>query len=105
MGILIYRDAESGHKLLGKIDYEIGIRGAFQYDDAYLAYAQSRSQFGISERLPLDARPYASNEFAPFFSGLLPEGEILADLATHFSTIEAGREDDSRPYTTSPAFP
>lgn len=81
MGILIYRDAESGHKLLGKIDYEIGIRGAFQYDDAYLAYAQSRSQFGISERLPLDARPYASNEFAPFFSGLLPEGEILADLA------------------------
>lgn len=84
MGILVHRDSEQGNKLLGRIDYEMGSNATFQYNEAYLKDARRAGEFGVSERLPLDARPYQSEEIAPFFSGLLPEGEILADLARFY---------------------
>lgn len=81
MGILVYRDRNGHPEFVGRIDYRRGERGTFSYDEAYVRRAVQAEELGISVMLPLDAAPYSSAEFEPFFEGLLPEGEVLANLA------------------------
>ncbi len=81
MGILVFRDSDQGKRLVGRIDYEIEQSATFSYDEHYVKKAQAASELGISERLPLDDRPYESEEIAPFFKGLLPEGDVLDELS------------------------
>lgn len=81
MRISVYRDRESNRELLGEISFERGASGSFSYDAAYLTRGLTRGELGISERLPLDTRAYSSEEFSPFFRGLLPEGAVYANLA------------------------
>lgn len=82
MGILVYRDRNGHPEFVGRIDYRRGERGTFSYDEAYVRRAVQAEELGISVMLPLDAAPYSSAEFGPFFEGLLPEGEVLANLAS-----------------------
>ncbi len=84
MGIVIYRDSIQGRRLLGRIDYERARSGTFRYDEQYLIQAQANGELGVSECLPLDDEPYLSADFAPFFRGLLPEGETYEDLVNMY---------------------
>lgn len=81
MGILVYRDRDGARDFVGRIDYTDGEHGTFAYDARYIEKALSAGELGISELLPLDMAPYATEEFGPFFRGLLPEGEIYGNLA------------------------
>ncbi len=79
MGVRVYRDALLGPLLVGM--FEPTAQGTFfRYDDDYVRRADANGEAGISEAMPPDLVPYAPEEHAPFFSGLLPEGRVLADL-------------------------
>lgn len=81
MNINIYREKRGTTELLGVIRREGADRAFFAYDDAYLDSAMRMGELGVSERLPLSDVGYAQDDFAPFFQGLLPEGETLGALA------------------------
>lgn len=80
MGILVFRDSEKGNRLVGRIDYEAESNATFCYDPDYLSAARASGEIGISERLPLSDEAFRSEEIAPFFRGLLPEGDVLTEL-------------------------
>lgn len=83
MAILVYRDRHGTRDLVGNIERDpYGQGAAFSYEPAYLERAQAAGELGLSTLLPLDANPYASDVLGPFIMGLLPEGEILGNLAT-----------------------
>ena len=81
MKMRVYRDRGLEKDLVGAIDFEPGSTASFSYDGAYLEKARSNGELGISERLPLSEAPYEAAEMAPFFHGLLPEGEVRDNLA------------------------
>ena len=81
MHLSMYRDVLAGRELVADIEFEPGKSGTFSYDEAYVARAKAMGELGISERLPVDSRPYAAEEFGPFFRGLLPEGSVYGNLA------------------------
>lgn len=81
MSIDVYRDKHGKRELLGIVRREGAGRAVFAYDGAYLAAALRFGELGISERLPLCDAEYGQDDFAPFFQGLLPEGETLGALA------------------------
>ncbi len=80
MRLRVYRDRECARDLVGTIDFEPGGSASFTYDHSYLENARSKGELGISERLPLSDEAYAAEEMAPFFRGLLPEGEVYGNL-------------------------
>ena len=84
MKLAVYRDKEDGKELVGCIVFERGAYSRFEYDASYATKAREKGEIGISERLPLSDKPYEDNEIAPFFQGLLPEGEVLANLASAY---------------------
>ncbi len=59
------------------------------HDKDYLDRARRDSELGISETLPLDAKPYSAQEFGPFFRGLLPEGEVYEHLAEFYQVSQS----------------
>lgn len=79
MGIAVFRDTAQGRELVGRLDFTIGSDALFAYDSRFVA--THRSSLGISHRLPVDVAPYSEEDFASFFRGLLPEGQVYADLA------------------------
>lgn len=79
MGVRVFRDTQAGRELVGRIDPSPASGALFSYDLGFVA--QHRSSLGISHRLPVDAEPYRETDFGPFFRGLLPEGQVYADLA------------------------
>lgn len=82
MEIAVYRDSAAKRLLIGRIKAaDDGLNASFAYDPGYLQSHQSANDLGVSERLPLQAEPYASTEISPFLQGLLPEGETLGNLA------------------------
>lgn len=89
MGILVYRDAADGKELVGRIDYTYGANASFQYDPQYLDNALNEEELGISERLPLDPEPYDADSIEPFFSSLLPEGEVMINLARMYQVPQS----------------
>ena len=76
MGLRVYRDTVDGRELVGRIDFERGARSSFEYDAGYAARARNGGEFGISHQLPLSGEPYGDSEISPFFTGMLPEGEV-----------------------------
>lgn len=81
MSILVYRDTPEGKTFVGSIAYDSTSESAFHYDRRYLFAAEDAGELGISERIPLDSEPYGPEEITPFFEGLLPEGEVMSELA------------------------
>ena len=79
MQIKVFRDTAADRELIGCIDAD-NANASFHYDGAFLDAARE-GQLGISERMPLRAEPYACAEIAPFFQGLLPEGEVIERIA------------------------
>ncbi len=78
MEIAVYRDWRGGKQRVGTIRRQEGPGSEqFLYDDAFL----ERGTLGISERIPLSDCVFESREIAPFFQGLLPEGEVIAHVA------------------------
>lgn len=81
MRISVFRDGRLGRERIGVLSGGTAPGDAsFVYDADYLNMS-SESSLGISERLPLRPEPYSADEVSPFFQGLLPEGEIIANLA------------------------
>lgn len=80
MGLRVYRDAPDGPLLVGSFE-DTGQGVLFRYDDTYVHRADANEEQGISETMPPDLVPYPAEEYAPFFSGLLPEGHVLANLS------------------------
>ena len=68
----ILEETESGYK--------------FTYDKNFI-----KKNVPISISLPLQTKPYESNQLLPFFQGLLPEGWYLEIVA---STLKIDKEDD-----------
>ena len=81
MHLRMYRDVLAGRELVADIEFEPGKSGIFSYDGTYVTRAKAMGELGISERLPVDSRPYAVEEFGAFFRGLLPEGSVYGNLA------------------------
>jgi serine/threonine-protein kinase HipA len=63
--------------LAGKLERLSQARLRFGYDDAWV----SRERPPLSLSLPVRAEPYGHEECAPFFEGLLPEGDFLKAIA------------------------
>ncbi len=80
MSIQVHRDLQGQRELIGQLEYDPLEGGTFTYDAAFLARNKS-AQLGISEQLPLSDAPYTAPEYSAFFQGLLPEGEVLGNLA------------------------
>ena len=80
MGISVYRDCVGGRELVARIEFSRGEFSRLQYDEIYLAGALRNGELGISERLPLSDAPYDDQDIAPFFKGILPEGEVFDNL-------------------------
>ncbi len=78
MGVRVFRDTQVGRELVGRID-DSAAGSVFAYDPEFVAL--HRAALGISHRLPVDANPYSEADFGAFFRGLLPEGQVYADLA------------------------
>ncbi len=89
MGILIYRDFRGEREYVGRIDYQVGASSSFIYDADYLKKARVVGELGISHLLPLDKAPYSSDEFNAYFQGLMPEGDIYANLAEYYQVPRA----------------
>lgn len=82
MDISLYRDSPEGRLALGSLHAnDDGSDPTFLYDATYLISHQSTSDLGISTRLPLTGTPYSNADITPFLQGLLPEGDILGNLA------------------------
>ena len=73
----IFREWESAYQLVGSLVFSQG-ELRFTYADSYLSSAAARP---ISLSLPLQDATFFSNEAAPFFSGLAPEGDMKRLLA------------------------
>lgn len=85
MAIHVYRDREGQRDLLGRIEHD-QTHATFQYNQDYLARATANSELGVSVLLPLDPDAYPEEDLGPFFLGLLPEGETLANLSLLYQT-------------------
>ena len=57
----------------------------FQYDAAWI---HAKGAFPLSLRLPLRAEIYPDDLSRPFFSNLLPEGEVKRAIARHLRISE-----------------
>lgn len=79
MSLIVYRDSVQGKVPIGTLDSE-----GFAYDSSYLNRSAAHFELGISERLPLTEARYSSTDIAAFFTGLLPEGEVLGNLSQLF---------------------
>ncbi len=78
MDIDIYRDWHGSKQKVGTLSRQKGMGSeCFIYDSEFLKSAS----LGISWRIPLAEARYESQEVAPFFQGLLPEGEVVAHVA------------------------
>ncbi|MDO4289776.1 MAG: HipA domain-containing protein [Eggerthellaceae bacterium] len=84
MGILVYCDRGGEKLLLGRIEHDRGKVASFAYESDYVHRARAAQELGLSNRLPLDAKPYPEQDFGPFFQGLLPEGEVRGALAQSY---------------------
>ena len=78
MEITVYRDWHGHKQKVGTLRRQEGL-GSEQlfYDDAFL----KSGSLGISQRIPLSDGIFESSEIAPFFQGLLPEGEVIAHVS------------------------
>ncbi len=83
MGIRVYRDFMGEQQLVGSFE-ELKGSICFRYDPDFVARGEKNGEFGISESLPLDFGHFDLQEYAPFFQGLLPEGETLRGLAQRY---------------------
>ncbi len=81
MSILVNREILGKREFVGEIVYDFVGRGEFAYDAEYVKRAKKNGELGISELLPLGIQAYSSNEFDPFFKGLLPEGRVISNLS------------------------
>ena len=82
MDISVYRDSPGGRLPLGYLHAnDDGSDPTFRYDAAYLTSHRSTGDLGMSARLPLTVAPYDNSDIAPFLQGLLPEGDVLGNLA------------------------
>ena len=84
MELSIYRDAEEGPILLGRL-LQAERTVSFQYDEGYLA---SPLAAAVSFSLPLRAEAYGEDELTPYFRGLLPEGAALENLCRSMEIAE-----------------
>ena len=58
----------------------------FKYDSGYLAAPDSRA---LSLSLPLRESPYSQAATLPFFSGLLPDGDVRRRIADYLHVSES----------------
>lgn len=78
MEIGVFRDWRGGKQRIATLSREGGVGSErFQYCEAFVEHGV----LGVSEMLPLSSEPYDSRAVAPFFQGLLPEGEVAARIA------------------------
>ena len=78
MEIGVFRDWQGGKQRIATLSRESGVGSErFQYCEAFVEHGG----LGVSEMLPLSSEPYDSRAVAPFFQGLLPEGEVVARIA------------------------
>ncbi len=81
--IRVYRDFMGEQQLVGSFE-ELKGSICFRYDPDFVVHSEKNGEFGISESLPLDFGHFDPQEYAPFFQGLLPEGETLRGLAQRY---------------------
>ena len=84
MSIFVNREILGNREFIGEITYDSAGKGKFIYDAKYLNQAKNNGELGISELLPLDTQIYSSDEIDPFFSGLMPEGEVINNLSVFY---------------------
>ncbi len=79
--------------IVRQFDHRIGIlsgtpdRGIiFKYDNDYLSRPNA---IAISHSLPLDGREYSTRECLPFFTGLLPDGELKRRISDYLHVSES----------------
>ena len=78
MEIGVFRDWQGGKQRIATLSREGGVGSErFRYGKAFV----EDGVLGVSEMLPLSSEPYDSRAVAPFFQGLLPEGEVVARIA------------------------
>lgn len=82
--LLVFRLEDANPSFVGTIDCFVL---SFSYDEGYRSREKS---YGLSFSLPLSSRPYAEEQFKPYFEGLLPEAGARKALAANAGL----REDD-----------
>lgn len=86
MGLKVFREFHGVFELVGVFDSCDNGGISFVYDEQYLA---QKTAAPLSVSLPLRREPFSSNEYGGFFSGMIPEGPVRAELSMRFQISQS----------------
>lgn len=81
MALQVFREYRGAFELVGAFAEDKDGLNRFSYDESYIA---QRDAVALSASLPLRHEPYTPNEYSGFFSGMIPEGPVRAELSMRF---------------------
>lgn len=81
MSLCVMREFQGEFEPVGSFDAVDTGDIIFSYSERYLS---QKSAAPLSASLPLRCEPFHSNEYGGFFSGMIPEGPVRAELSTRF---------------------
>lgn len=86
MTLRVFREFHGAFEPVGAFSQQDDGKTAFAYDERYLAQSTSAP---ISVSLPLQRGPFSSDAYGGFFSGMIPEGPVRAELSMRFQISQS----------------
>ena len=81
MSLQVFREFHGAFELVGSFSQTDGADTVFAYDERYLA---QKTVAPLSASLPLQHEAYDADRYGAFFSGMIPEGPVRAELSARF---------------------
>ena len=81
MSLQVFREFHGAFELVGSFSQTDGADTVFAYDERYLA---QKTVAPLSTSLPLQHEAYDADRYGAFFSGMIPEGPVRAELSARF---------------------
>lgn len=81
MSLQVFREFHGAFELVGSFSQIDGVDTVFAYDECYLA---QKTAAPLSASLPLQHEAYGADRYGAFFSGMIPEGPVRAELSMRF---------------------